>query len=62
MTIVAAGTWIHGGYEHEGSGVVYGVFGAGYGDDAVFDGLAEHLQHLPWKFRKLIEEKHSVVG
>ena len=62
MTVIAAGAGVHARHEHEARRIFHGIFRSGDGDGAVFDRLAEHFEHLPGKFRELVEEKDTVVG
>ena len=62
MVVVPAGARVHGGDEHEAGRVFYRKAGAGDGDHALFEGLAQHLQHRAFEFGQLIEEEHTVMG
>jgi len=44
VTIVAAGTGVHGGHEHEGGRIGDGVLGTGDVDDAVLERLTQDFE------------------
>lgn len=50
VVVISARAWVHGGDESEGGGVFDGEFGAGYGDAAVFEGLAEDFEDGAFEF------------
>ena len=58
----AAGAGIHGRHQHEAGRIGQGGDGPGDGHLTVFQGLAQHFQHILLEFRQLIQEKHAVVG
>ena len=62
VAIVAAGTGVHGGNEHERAGILYAVAGARDGYLAVFERLAQHLKRLLRELGQLVEEQYPVVS
>jgi len=44
VAIVATGTWVHRGHEHEGAGILDGILGTRDGDLTVFERLTEHFE------------------
>ena len=61
MIVVPAGTWVHRGHEHETGRIFHGEFGAADGDHTILQGLAQHLQHLPFELGQFIQEQHAIV-
>ena len=61
MAPVAAGAGVHRRHKHHRAGVGHPRRGPRDGDAVVLDGLAQHLQRLPLKFRQLIKKEHAVV-
>src|SRR3546814_6524671 len=61
MVIVAAGTGIHGGYQHKTCRVIYSVFCAGYPDPSFFQRLSQHFQHGAPDFGEFVQEQNTVV-
>ena len=59
---VAAGTGIHGRREHETCREREAHGRPAQRDDAVLQGLAQHLQHVAAEFGQLVEEQHPAVG
>ena len=59
---VAAGAGVHGGGEHEAGGEGERHGGAGDGDVAVFERLAQDFENVAGEFGQLVEEEHAVVG
>ena len=62
IAIVAAGTGVHGGDEHERAGVLHVVFGTADGDDPVFQRLTHHLKDAAVELGKLVKEEDTIVG
>ncbi len=58
---IAAGTGVHGGDEHEFRGKSEALGGAGDGDDAILQGLAQHFQHAALELRQLIQKQHAAM-
>src|SRR5271157_4212790 len=58
----AAGAGIHGRGEHKARGEANRHGGAGDGDGVVFQGLAQDLEDVAGKLRKLVEEEQAVVS
>ena len=58
----AAFAGVHGAHQHEPAGIGDRPGGAGDGDAPVLDGLAQGLDHVPVKFRQLIQKEDAVVG
>ena len=58
----AALAGIHGAHQLELGGEPQGAACPCHGDDAVLQGLTESLQHVPVKFRQLVQKQHAVVG
>ena len=61
VAIIAARTWIHGGYKHKRTGILHAVFCTADGDTAVLQRLAHHLQHRPVELRQFVAEQHTIV-
>ena len=59
---VAAGAGVHGGGEHEAGGEAERHGGAGDGDDAVLEGLAEDFEDVAGELGELVEKEEAVVG
>ena len=61
VAVVAAGTGIHRGREHEPGGIRQAHRRAGDGHDAVLHRLPEHLEHVLAELGQLVEEQHAAV-
>ena len=61
MVIVSARTGVHGGYEHEVTGVLYVVLGTRDGYCPVLKWLAEDFECCTWKFWQFVEEEDAIV-
>ena len=55
----AALAGIHGAHQLELGGEPQGAACPCHGDDAVLQGLTESLQHVPVKFRQLVQKQHT---
>ena len=62
VAIVAAGTGVHRGDQHERTGVFHAVLGAADADRAVVQRLAQHLQHATAQLGHLDQEEHTIMG
>lgn len=62
VAIVAAGTGIAAGYEHEGAGIFYRIFGAADGDVAIFERLTEHFEGGFVELREFVAKEYTIVG
>ena len=62
VAIVAAGTGVHAGHEHETAREVDVILGTRDGDVAVFEGLAQHFERVLVELGQLVAEEHAVVG
>ena len=56
------GAGVHGRHEHEVRRVGQRLGRAGYRHPAVFQGLAQHLQHVLLELRQFIQEQDPSVG
>lgn len=62
VAIVAAGTGVAAGYEHEGAGIFYRIFGAADGDVAIFERLTEHFEGGFVELREFVAKEYAIVG
>ena len=53
---------IHGAHQLELGGEPQGAACPCHGDDTILQGLTEGFQHVPVKFRQLVQKQHAVVG
>ena len=59
--IIAAGTWIHGGHEHEIGRICMVAVHTRNGNFLVFQRLAKCVKCAPCKLRQLIQEQDPSV-
>ena len=62
VAVVAAGAGVHAGHEHKRGWVLDGILGPRDVDEAVFQGLAHHLEHAAVELGQLVEKEHAVVS
>ena len=62
VSIVAAGTGVHRGHEHEGAGILDAVLGATDGNGAVLQRLAQHLKDTARELWQLVEKEDTIMG
>ncbi|OQA25721.1 MAG: hypothetical protein BWY59_01664 [Verrucomicrobia bacterium ADurb.Bin345] len=61
IAVMAARARVHRRHEHEAARERHAGRRAGDGDQAVFQRLTHHLEHVAVKLRQLIQEQHSIV-
>ena len=61
-TEISAWTWIHRGDKHKLCWKSHTSFGAGNRNRSFFEGLADHLEYVSWKFREFIEKQYSMIS
>ncbi len=62
VTLIAAGTGVHGGNQLEAGGEGQLFPGPGHMDHPRLQRFAQHLQHLAIEFRQFVEKEHPMVG
>ena len=62
VTVITAGTGVHGSHQHKAGRVGEGGGGPGDRHPLFFQRLAHHLQNILSEFGKFVEEKDSVMG
>lgn len=60
--VVAAGAGVHGGDHNEVGGKAERALGAGDGDGAFFEGLADHFEDVALELGEFVEEEDAVMG
>ena len=62
MVVIAAGTRVHGGDQHEIGRIIDAISCSADCNFAVFEGLAHDFQDGALKFRQFVKKKHSIGG
>ena len=62
ITVVATGTGVHGGDEHEIGWVGGALIGAGKSDLAIFEGLAKRFEDVAGVFGEFVEKENAAMG
>ncbi len=60
--VIAAGAGVHGGDHNEVGGKPQRALGAGDGDGAFFEGLADHFEDVALELGEFVEEEDAVMG